>query len=177
MGFKIDFSELEKLKDELKITEQEFNSFLYKFLLEMANRIIAKTKPRTPLDTGALRSAWAVETSKVSEKTVRRKHKNKKSKMYGKYSNTKSYTQEGDILVSGSGENLAVILSNPMEYATDVEYGHRIMGGIGKKDEIGWHEGRFMLKISIDEVNRQMPSRYKKALNAFCVARGLGNVN
>lgn len=137
-SFKVDFSDLEKLKESLEISERDFDGFLRNFLVEMANRVIAKTKPRTPKDTGALRNAW----------------------------------QLGNI--SGNGKEISVEILNPMEYATEIEYGHRIVrNGV----EVGWYEGNFMLKISMDEVDRQMPARYKKQFNAFCVLRGLGNVN
>lgn len=137
-SFKVDFSDLEKLKESLEISERDFDGFLRNFLVEMANRVIAKTKPRTPKDTGALRNAW----------------------------------QLGNI--SGNGKEISVEILNPMEYATEIEYGHRIVrNGV----EVGWYEGNFMLKISMDEVDRQMPARYKKQFNAFCILRGLGNVN
>ena len=165
MGFKVDFSDLEKLKDALIITENEFNSFLYDFLLEMAERVIAKTKPRTPVDTGALRSAWAVETDKVTAST-----KTRTSKRTGQKVDTTAYSQEGNVIVSGSGKYLAVVLSNPMEYATEIEYGHRIVrSGV----EVGWYEGVFMLRVSIDEIDKQMPARYEKEFKRFCKAKGL----
>jgi len=137
MSFKVDFSELDELKNSLKILEEDYNDFLKDFLLEMANRVIAKVKPRTPKITGALRGAW----------------------------------QLGEI--TGSGKEIAVEINNPMEYADFIEYGHRIVrNGV----EVGWYEGRFMLKISIDEIDRQMPLRYERKFVAFCVARGI-NVN
>lgn len=134
MEFKVDFSDLEELENALIISEKEFDDFLRDFLIEMANRVIAKTKPRTPYDTGALRNAW----------------------------------QLGDI--SGNGKEISVEILNGMEYATEIEYGHRIVrGGV----EVGWYEGRFMLKISIDEVDAQMPARYDKAFKLFCLERGI----
>lgn len=146
-AFKVDFSELEGLKESLQISEIEFEDFLRSFLVEMANRVIVKTKRKQSghegeqykaYDTGAMTNAW----------------------------------QLGNI--QGNGKEISIEILNPMEYATDIEYGHRIVrGGV----EVGWYEGRFMLKTSIDEIDRQMPARYKKKLNAFCIERGLGNVN
>ena len=139
MGFSVDFSGLEKLVKDMKITETDFNQFLYDFLLEMAYRIIAKTKPKTPVDTGALRNAWTITE------------------------------------IIGEGEELAVVLSNPMEYATEIEYGHRIVVGTGEnKREVGWYNGIFMLRTSIDYIQKQMPARYNKAFKAFCAAHGIG---
>lgn len=134
MGFTIDFSELKAYNRAVKYFADDFNSFLKKFLIEMAERVIARTKPRTPVDTGALRNAW----------------------------------QLGDI--RGEGKNISVEILNGMEYATEIEYGHRVVhNGI----EVGWYNGRFMLKISIDEIQRQMPSRYTEEFYAFCLEKGI----
>lgn len=173
MGFAIDFSEIEQFVKNMEIAEQDFNQFLYNFLLEMAYRIIANTKKKTPVDTGALRNAWAVETDKVTEKTVRRKHKSEKSKRKG-FTHVKQYTQEGDVIVSGEGATLAVVLTNPMEYATDIEYGHRIVVGTGEnKREVGWFNGVFMLKTSIEYVQKEMPLRFEKEFKEFCKQHGI----
>ena len=138
MGFSVNYKELSAYLSSITVMKDEFHSFLKKFLIEMANRVIAKTKPRTPKETGALRSAWEL----------------------------------GEI--SGVGENIYIEIKNPMEYATDIEYGHRIMGhGSSVGIEFGWYEGRFMLKISIDEVRRQMPLRYQSRFKEFCKENGL----
>ena len=134
MDFSIDFKNFDKFVKSMNTMERDFNNFLQKFLIQMANRVIAKTKPRTPIDTGALRSAWTL----------------------------------GEI--SGSGKNLEVEILNPMEYATDIEYGHRIVRG---NTEVGYYNGRFMLKTSIDEIKAQMPARYNEEFKKFCEKRGL----
>lgn len=134
MGFSVNFKDFDKFIKNMNTLEKDFNKFLKKFLIEMANRVIAKTKPKTPIDTGALRSSW----------------------------------QLGEI--SGSGKNLQVEILNPMEYATDIEYGHRI---VRNNIEVGWYEGRFMLKTSIDEIKAQMPSRYNEEFKKFCEAKGI----
>lgn len=135
MGFNIEFRDLIEFHRKVLGASQGFEDFLKDFLIEMANRIIAKTKyPRTPKDTGALRSAWCVGN------------------------------------VKHSGKSFYVELKNPMEYASFIEYGHRIVrGGV----EVGWYEGRFMLKISIDEIRQQMPHRYIKEFNAWCERNGI----
>lgn len=139
MGFSLDYSELKKFNDDLSIFGKiEFEQFLKSFLLEQANRVLAKTKKKTPKDTGALRSAWELGP------------------------------------IEGSGTDIFVEIKNPMEYATDVEYGHRIVGhGSSVGIELGWVEGRFMLKTSIDEIMAKLPSRYQKEFHNFCKERGL----
>lgn len=134
MAFSINYKELSAYISSVTLMKNDFNKFLREFLLEMADRIIARVKPRTPVDTGALRRSWEL----------------------------------GDI--KGEGQNISVEILNGMEYATDVEYGHRVVrNGV----EVGWAEGRFMLKISIDEIRKQMPLRYQKEFKQFCIEHGL----
>jgi hypothetical protein len=138
MGFTVDFSEFDKLKNSYESLAKDFDRFLKDFLIEMAERIIAKTKPKTPVDTGTLKNAWQL----------------------GK--------------ITGSGKEITIEILNPMEYATDIEYGHRIVSGSGEnKKEIGWYNGHFMLKTSIDEIERQMPLRFEREFKAFCKAHGI----
>lgn len=134
MGFSFDISQLKGYNQAMIFFQKDFNQFLKNLLIEMAERIIAKTKPRTPVDTGALRNAW----------------------------------QLGEI--KGVGKDISVEILNPMEYATEIEYGHRI---VRNNMEVGWYEGRFMLKISIDEIRRQIPLRYQAEFKKFCIQHGI----
>lgn len=141
-AFKIDFSELDKFKESLKVTANDYDDFLKKFLAKLANRIIASAKKKQSgdderyraFDTGAMTSAWEVSR------------------------------------IEGRGKNIYAVLHNGMEYATEIEYGHRIVrNGV----EVGYYNGRFMLTTSIDYINRQLPLRYEKEFRKFCQARGL----
>lgn len=134
MGFNLDMKELLEYSRNLAKGSDAFEDFLKSFLIEMANRIIAKTKPRTPVDTGALRNSWKL----------------------------------GDLI--SDGKNISIEIKNPQEYATEIEYGHRI---VRNGAEVGWYEGKFMLKTSIDEIRKQMPHRYIKEFNAWCERNGI----
>ena len=134
MGYSVDFSGLDKFVNSMKVTRNEYNLFLRDLLVEMAERILARVKPRTPVDTGELRRSWEL----------------------------------GEL--HGSGKNFEIEILNGMEYATEIEYGHRI---VVNNTEVGWYNGRFMLKISIDEVEKQIPARYEKEFKTFCQERGL----
>lgn len=119
-----DFSEFEQFFKNFNDAHKDFDAFLRDFLLEQGLRVIAKTKPRTPVDTGALRNMWSI----------------------------------GE--VRAAGQNLEVDLINSQEYASFMEYGHRLVNG-------AWQDGRFMLTISMDEVQRQMPARFDKAFKQY----------
>lgn len=134
MGFNLDMKQLLKYSRKLAKGSDNFEDFLKEFLIETAERVIAKTKSRTPVDTGALRNSWKL----------------------------------GDLI--SDGKNISIEIKNPQEYATDIEYGHRI---VRNGAEVGWYEGRFMLKTSIDEIRQQMPHRYIKEFNAWCERNGI----
>ena len=68
-------------------------------------------------------------------------------------------TQVEDI--SLVGDDLRVVISNPMEYASYVEYGHHA------------YEGRYMLTISVDEVQQALPQRFKKQFEEYLKSRGV----
>ena len=136
MGFNIEFRDLIEFHRKVLGASEGFEDFLKDFLIEMANRILArvKRKDRTPVDTGALRNSWSISD------------------------------------VNSDGKNIFIEIKNPMEYASYVEYGHRI---VRNGSEVGWYEGKFMLKISIDEIRKQMPHRFLRQFNAWCERNGI----
>lgn len=66
----IDFSQLEKFARNWQEGTKQFDDFLRRFLTEMANRLLAKVKPRTPVDTGALREAWQIGEIRGSGRNI-----------------------------------------------------------------------------------------------------------
>lgn len=58
-----------------------------------------------------------------------------------------------------NGDIYAIIISNPVEYASFVEKGHRLVmrvkdgDGYAKKT-IGWIEGKFMLELTMSEMDQ-----------------------
>ena len=121
----VDLREFKQLQDKISKMDREFENFLKEYMVEMAERVIAKTKRKTPVGTpestgipnyvgGTLKRNW----------------------------------QLGKIIAEG--KKISVEILNPTEYATEVEYGHRIMGGAGHSIEVGWKDGRFMLTTSVN---------------------------
>ena len=57
----IDLTEFRKWQKNLEVSWQRFeDEFLIKFLLDSADLVLRKTKPRTPVRTGDLRRGWAL---------------------------------------------------------------------------------------------------------------------
>lgn len=90
------------------------------------------------------------------------------------------------------GDELWIVLFNPMNYASFVEEGHmqyaRWVPGYwkgsrfvydpkaktGMKLKTKWIEGHHMARIAISDVQRQIPIKYRRALKKFMSDRGIG---
>jgi len=59
------------------------------------------------------------------------------------------------------GDNYLVEIINPVEYALYREYGHRT------RDHTGWVEGSFMLTISQEELEAEMPAFLEQKIQQF----------
>lgn len=71
----------------------------------------------------------------------------------------------GAIQQTGSGYKVEII--NPVEYSKYVEYGHRT------RDHTGWVEGRFMLTISEQEIQQELPAFMDRKLQEW-IDRNMG---
>ena len=120
-----DARELRKLRDELERL-QEPEEFMKDCAKELAARLLKMVVQRTPADTGTLRRAWTDGTSSEG------------------YANS--------VQVNHSGNVYEIAITNPMEYASYVEYGHRT------PNHKGWVPGKFMMKISEEELERIAPA-------------------
>ncbi|WP_438435409.1 HK97 gp10 family phage protein [Gorillibacterium sp. sgz500922] len=61
------------------------------------------------------------------------------------------------------GDSYEVEVYNPTDYAMYVEFGHRLR----TKSGWGWTEGRFMLTISEQELERELPAILDRKLQAM----------
>ncbi len=61
------------------------------------------------------------------------------------------------------GNNFIVVIKNPLEYASFIEYGHTTA------TRMGWVDGYFMATVSIQEVQDALPRRFDKAFNEFLI--------
>lgn len=150
MGGGFEYGEFRQLLENMKAMEKDSRKFIEGFLYQMALRALAETRRRTPVDTGDLRGAWSLSG------------------------------------IAWRGDTVMINLRNPKLYASWVEFGHfqrpgRFVPGrwegdrfvYDKEAETGmvlsepWVDGKFMLTISIAEIERQMPKRLEAAWKRY----------
>ena len=136
---KVDFKELERFRQNVQksLGQQQMILFIESCAKELAARLLAKVIKRTPVG----------EYPKSSGKkggTLRRGWTGGKGSAANAYANSLKVHHFGDVYV--------IEVVNPVEYAPYVEYGHRTRGGDG------WVEGKFMLTISEQEIERAAPN-------------------
>ena len=134
---KVDFKQLKALQQRLeKLQKAELEQFCKAVSKELAARLLAKVIKRTPVGQypkgsgktgGTLRRGWTGE-------------KNQAGSAYA-----------DSLKVNHFGDTYVIEIVNPIEYASYVEYGHRT------RSHSGWVEGKFMLTISAEEVQRDAP--------------------
>ena len=143
---KVDVKAIVKIRDTLEesLTGKELDLFIDSCAKELAARLLAKVIKRTPV------GQYPKGTGKKGG-TLRRGWTN------GKSSGSSSFAQ--GLKVHHYGNAYVIEIVNPVEYASYVEFGHRTRGGKG------WVEGKFMLTISEEEIQRDAPRVLEKKLN------------
>ena len=142
------FDGLKDLKRKLEILEkQKAEEFMEACAKELAARLLAKVIKRTPVGQypsgsgkvgGTLRRGWTA----------------------GKNQNAIGYAQS--LQIQHVGDVYKIVITNPVDYASYVEFGHRT------RNHKGWVEGKFMLTISEQEIQtiapRVLENKIKKLL-------------
>ena len=76
--------------------------------------------------------------------------------------------------ITRDGDVLRVWFVNPMYYATFVEYGHakpyKAGAAPGSAD---WVDGYFMMTVSLEVIERNLPARFNKEFTAFLASLGV----
>lgn len=121
---------------KLERIKVEFPEEIEREIYKLANKLIRKVKQKTPVDKGELRRNWTI----------------------------------GELVHQGDRWYIEVF--NNTEYCKDVEFGHRTRLGITKNPEhykshgvISYVPGVHMLKISVEELNAQLPGELKSWIN------------
>lgn len=139
---KFDASGLEKFMDKAQqsLSEEQLNLFIESCAKELAARLLAKVIKRTPVGQyphrvgGTLRRGWTGEKSQGAASYV------------------------DSLKVTEGGGKFSIEIINPVEYASYVEFGHRT------RNHKGWVEGKFMLTISVQEVQQAAPGILERKL-------------
>lgn len=146
---KVDIRGLENFKKNIEksLGSSQIDLFLESCAKELAARLLAKVIKRTPV------GQYPASSGKKGG-TLRRGWTGEKSQSASAYANS--------LTISRSGGVYTIEIVNPVEYASYVEFGHRQEPGIfvpaiGKKLKEGWVEGKFMLTISEQEIERDAP--------------------
>lgn len=183
MASGFDFSELKKFRDKLeKVSEQSQLDKFYKDLSkEIARDLLALVIPQTPVgqsisevdnnrkpyvvyNGGTLRRGWTARTEQEATSGT------------GDGKEPEAYAKTLD--VKKDGNQYTVVVENPVHYASYVEYGHRQEPGrfvpaLGKRLKKSWVEGKFMLKVSEEILQEDLPGYIEEELKKYF--EGLNN--
>lgn len=156
----IDFKEFSKLAREMRAVHSDFDTMVKKVMLELGLKAVSIAKQRSPTDTGALKNSWEIGNSKYGEAINYSKDEKGKDKLTlgdtrGKRATIKS--------VKVVGDSFEITISNPMNYATFIEYG--TVRGI---------EPYFMVTVAIKEVENEIPSIFSKHWERYLKQKGIG---
>lgn len=160
----VDHRQLLDFKERIEEFEKNgAEEFMQECAKAIAARLLARVIKRTPVGDypagsgkvgGTLQRGWTVNGDSADgsrEATF--------EAMWG----ANQRVSKSNIKVTRTGNTYVVEVSNPVEYASYVEYGHRqdvgrYVPAIGKKLKTSWVKGKFMLTISVKEVERMTPA-------------------
>ena len=125
--------EFTELANSLRAFKNGLHDAQMLFGIKQTNKFLALVKPRTPVDTGALRNFWEA----------------------------KPIEKDGGLYLH---------IKNDRDYATHVEYGHRVVSH-GK--EAGYVEGRYMITISLIDLELSAEQDYMKEIDDLLRRCGL----
>ncbi|MGP1488357.1 MAG: HK97 gp10 family phage protein [Peptoanaerobacter stomatis] len=153
----VDFSQLVEFRDRFERLSNEFETFLKQFLIKQALDVLAKTKSNTPTDTGLLKNSWTIgdQTLAIGSRTNRSGETEyfQVDSAFAQGASLDSVVRQGDMLV--------ITISNNVEYAKYVEYGHMTRG------RSKWVNGKFMCSLAIIDVKRKIPARFEREFSAW----------
>lgn len=157
----VEFGELIKFRDKIQSAAEgaEKQAFFEACAKELAARLLAKVVKRTPV--GDYTDTYEVEDDGEQKYLV----------MSDKQGGT---LRRGWTIgtVRKEGSNYVIDVTNDVDYASYVEFGHRQTPGryvpaIGKRLKGSWVEGHFMLTISEKEIKALAPRLLEKKLYSW----------
>lgn len=185
-----DVRELEKFRDNLVEFESKLDVFISDCAKELTARLLREVIKRTPVgkkpkvekktqkvkgSSGKTRSFLTREGAILQTHwsgyvggTLRRGWTSKtESEAESGGSSVDPVAYASTLPIVRSGNLFRIVIVNPVEYASYVEYGHRQTPGryvpaLGKRLKEGWVPGKFMLTISAEEIQRKSPQIIEK---------------
>ena len=145
-----DYKELTKFAENMeRLNATQKEEFLQACCKELAARLLQKliNKTKEYSKTNTLVRGWTVDTHEeaAAGKTV-------------------GYKEWCDgVEVRKQGNTYILNVTNPVKYASYVEYGHRTKNGSG----VGWVEGKFTLTVAETELNAVSDGILAKKLRKF----------
>lgn len=156
----IDFNEFSKFAREMRAVHSDFDTCVKGVMLELGLKAVGKAKGRSPTDTGALKASWEIGNSKYGEAINYTKDDKGKDKFTLGNTKGKGATLDSVMVV---GDSFSITISNPMNYATFLEYG--TVRGI---------KPYFMATVAIAEVQKKIPSVFNKHWERYLKQKGIG---
>lgn len=168
-----DFKQLEKLTMQLEeMSKFDVENFCKDVARELAARLLRKVIKRTPVGKGTFETVDGKKVTITNGGTLRRGWTaNTQSEAEGgKVADAKTYANS--LKIAKMGDTFVIIVKNPVDYSSYVEFGHRQEPGryvkaIGKKLKKAWVAGTFMLTISEKELEAQLPKIIERKLSKF----------
>jgi len=137
----VDFKELKRFAEQLNSLNQEkINEFNEAAVKRLAGELLRNVKMNTPIGqypSGSGKVGGTLQSGWTVGEVVR------------------------------DGDTFIIEVFNPVEYASYVEFGHRIMGGEGRTETVGFKEGRFMMTVAADELRVNAPQILEEKLLKF----------
>ncbi len=170
MSYSIDLSGFDTFQKNLNRINQNKTMFFRLCAKELAARLLRKVIKRTPVgvnpnDRGypvsedTYKKYWAGYTGG----TLRRGWTAKSEEEAEKGGNPDITAFVDSLSVEKVLNTYQITITNPVHYASYVEYGHRqevgrYVGAIERRLKRAWVPGQFILKISEDELREQSPA-------------------
>lgn len=156
---KFDAKDLKKFQKELERMDKNVDAFVQSCTKELAARLLRMVVKRTPV--GDYSDTYDLEDDGENKFLV----------MSDKEGGTlrDAWTSSE---VRKEGANYVIEITNPSEYASYVEYGHRQQPGryvpaIGKRLKKGWVKGHLMMTISEQELQGMAPRILERKIEKF----------
>ncbi len=155
---KFDSKGIKELQKHLENLQEKQGEFLESCAKELAARLLAKVIRRTPV--GDYSKEITVVAKRNSKKHKKGEEYKKKINPSGKKGGTlRKGWKAGEIRKEGNVYKVEI--SNNVEYAPYVEYGHRT------PSHRGWVPGKFMLTISEQELETIAPKVLENRIKEF----------